>query len=237
VVLGQHAPGGLAEYMLCRSATLVEVPPDVDVDVAALAEPTAVAVRAIAKAGDLRGSTVAVVGSGVVGNLVVQVARAAGAAVVVLDPSARRRALAIAAGAESAAASGDEARQVTLDLTQGRMADVVIECAGRPAAFDDALSLTRRGGMTVLVGIHDSGAALPWRDVVLGEKHLVGSAAHMWDVDVASAVGLLSRGIVDPRPLVSETVGLHGVADALERLAVPNDLAKVLVDPQLEATQ
>ena len=56
--------GGLAHYMSCRSDTLVPVPGDLGVDIAAFAEPAAVAVRAVAKAGDLRGSTVAVVGVG-----------------------------------------------------------------------------------------------------------------------------------------------------------------------------
>ncbi len=231
VVLGQHAPGGLAELLVCRSATLVEVPADVPVEVAAFAEPTAVAVRAVAKAGDLRGATIVVVGAGVVGNLVIQVARGHGARVIALDPTPRRRDLARAAGAEAVAAGGGEAREVTSSLTSGRLADVVIECAGREAALADAFALTRRGGLVVLVGIHDSTPPLPWRDVVLAEKRVVGSAAHLWDVDVAAAVRLLASGVVDPRLLLSETVGLDGVAAALERLALPNDLAKVLVDP------
>src|SRR6218665_466403 len=99
VVLGQHASGGMAEYMVCRASTLVSVGPDVPVEVAALAEPTAVAVRAVAKISDLRGATVAVVGAGVVGNLVVQVARGVGAQVLVLDPSATQRNRALEVGA------------------------------------------------------------------------------------------------------------------------------------------
>ncbi|MGC5170066.1 SMP-30/gluconolactonase/LRE family protein [Microbacterium sp. DT81.1] len=71
-----HAPGGLAEYMLCRAATLVPVPDHLAPDVAVFAEPVAVAVRALSKADELRGATVVVVGAGVVGSLLVQVARA-----------------------------------------------------------------------------------------------------------------------------------------------------------------
>lgn len=231
VVLGMHAPGGLAEFMICRSSTLVGVPDDVAADIAAFAEPTSVAVRAVAKAGDLRGATVAVVGAGVVGNLIVQVARAAGARVLVSDPSPRQRELALGAGADLAAADGAEATALLADATDGRLADVVFECAGRVRAFDDALSVTRRGGTAVLVGLNAENPALPWRDVVLGEKRLIGTAAHMWDVDVASAVQLLGNGTVDPRHLIDEIVGLPEVPGVLERLAQPNDLAKVLVDP------
>jgi len=231
VVLGQHAPGGMAEYMVCRANTLVGVGPDVPVEVAALAEPTAVAVRAVAKISDLRGATVAVVGAGVVGNLVVQVARGMGAQVLVLDPSATQRNRALEAGAAAVAASGDEFRGVVAGYTGGRLADAVFECAGRPAAIADALSVTRRSGTTVLVGISDATPPLPWRDIVLSEKRVVGTAAHVWDTDVVTAVRLLSTGVVNPRPLISETVGFAGVAEAFARLAAPGDLAKILVDP------
>jgi threonine dehydrogenase-like Zn-dependent dehydrogenase len=231
VVLGMHAPGGLAELMVCCSATLVEVPAGVDADLAAFAEPTSVAVRAVAKAGDLRGATIAVVGAGVVGNLIAQVARGSGARVAVQEPSATRRDLVKHVGVELAVAGFGEARERLADLTRGRMADVVFECAGRDEAFTDAVALTRRGGTTVLVGLRDSMPPLPWRDIVLGEKRLLGTAAHMWDVDVATAVKLLADGIVDPRQMVSEVVPLSAVGAALERLAQPNELAKVLVDP------
>lgn len=234
VVLGMHAPGGLAEYLVCRSASLVEVPEDLPVDVAAFAEPTAVAVRAAAKVEQLRDTTVAVVGAGVVGNLIVQVARAAGARVVVSDPSARQRELALAAGAEVAAGGGAETAAALAVVTGARMADVVFECAGRKRAFADALALTRRGGTAVLVGLSADEPTLPWRDLVLSEKRLVGSAAHLWDHDVATAVRHLATGAVDPRPMLDEVVGLSDVPAVLERLAQPNDLAKVLVDPTRE---
>lgn len=231
VVLGMHAPGGLAEHMLCRSASLVEVPAHLEPDVAVFAEPVSVAVRALAKAGDLRGAAVVVVGAGVVGNLLVQVARAAGALVVAQDPSAGRRTLAVGAGATAVGADHDETARALLDLHHGRLADVVFECAGREQSFADSIALTRKGGTVVLVGLSADDPALPWRDVVLGEKRLLGTAAHLWDIDVATAVRLLADGTVDPRPLISAVVPLDGVVDALEQLAVPNNLAKVLVDP------
>jgi len=230
VVLGMHDDGGLAEQMVCRSDTLVSVPEGVPVDVAVFAEPTSVAVRAVAKAGDLRGATVAVVGAGVIGNLVAQVALAAGAQVVVQDPHKIRRQRApwpsVGAAADRAAAA-----RLILDVHGGRLADVVFECAGRPQALHDAIALARRGGTVVLMGLCAEEPSIPWREVVLGEKRLVGSAAHIWDVDVASAVRLLATGTVDPRPLVSQVVGLEEVSAVLEELARPNELAKVLVDP------
>ena len=230
VVLGMHDDGGLAEQMVCRSDTLVAVPEGVPVDVAVFAEPTSVAVRGVAKAGDLRGATVAVVGAGVIGNLVGQVALAAGAQVVVQGPHQTRRER-LPWPAVAAAADGAAAADLILDINGGRLADVVFECAGRPQALHDAITLARRGGTVVLMGLSAEEPTIPWREVVLGEKRLMGSAAHIWDVDVASAVRMLANRHVDPRPLVSRVIGLEEVAGVLEELARPNELAKVLVDP------
>lgn len=234
VVLGQHAPGGLAHFMDADAKTLVTVPDHLSADIAAFAEPTSVAVRAVAKAGDLRGATVAVVGAGVVGNLIAQVARAHGCTVIAVDPAEHRQALARETGAHHAVGNRDGAQALLNVLTQTAGADVVFECAGRAPAFEDSVALTRRGGTTILVGLNAEDPTLPWRDVVLSEKRLIGTAAHIWDRDVSTAVQMLASGIVDPAPLLSQVVGLDGVADALDRLATPNTLAKVLVDPWKE---
>ncbi|UNK70469.1 alcohol dehydrogenase catalytic domain-containing protein [Microbacterium sp. H1-D42] len=236
VVLGQHADGGLAEYMVCRAATLVPVPDTLSPDTAAFAEPTAVAARAVAKAGDLRGTTVIVVGAGVVGNLIAQVARGHGALVITQDPAPHRREIAATMGFATAA-ERHESAQLCAEHSAGRLADVVFECAGRQQSLDDAISLTRRGGTTVLVGLDPEPAAFPWRDVVLGEKRLIGTAAHMWDVDVLAAVRLLASGVVDPSPLLSRVVAMDAAASALDELAAPNHLAKVLVDPQMHSAE
>jgi len=230
VVLGQTADGGLAEFVRCRADTLVIVPSTLSIDIAAFAEPTAVAVRAIAKAGDLRGCTVAVVGAGVVGNLIAQVARVHGARVIATDTASWRLDLASDTGIPTA--SVETIAQVLGELTRGRMADVVFECAGRDASFALSATLARRGGAIVLVGIGNALPTFPWREVVLREQRLIGSAAHVWDVDVATAVELLASGQVDPAPMISRIVGLDDVAATLEGMTTSAHLAKVLVDPQ-----
>ena len=230
VVLGQTADGGLAEFIRCRVETLVIVPPGLSIDVAAFAEPTAVAVRAIAKAGDLRGSTVSIVGAGVVGNLIAQVARANGARVMATDTVEWRRELAGRSGILTMTV--ENSVENIAGLTGGRMADVVFECAGREPSFALATTHARRGGTIVLVGIGNTTPAFPWRQVVLQEQRVIGSAAHVWDVDVATAVELLAAGHVDPSPMISRVIGLDEVVATLDELATSAVLAKVLVDPQ-----
>ncbi len=224
VVLGLQADGGLAEFMLAEAGTCVVVPAALDLDVAVFAEPTAVAVRGVRKCGDLAGASVAVVGLGTVGNLVVQVAAASSATEVIgVDPSLRRRELAEQLGATAALAP---------DPGLIGIADVVVDCAGTDQSARDAIAMARTGGTIVMIGTGSEDVSLPLRSVVLKEKRILGSAAHVWDEDVQAAVALLARGVVRPQQLISRVVSLADVVEdgflALER---DTDLIKVVAAP------
>lgn len=230
-VRGQQQDGGLADFMVAEAATCIEVPAGMDSEVACFAEPAAVAVRAVRKAGDLAGATVAVLGGGTIGNLVAQVALASScASVVVIDPLEQRRELADRVGA-FACGVGPEATALVRDGTGGRGADVVVECSGVQSGPAEALKLSRRGACVVLVGFRGGEFAVPWLDVVLHERVLLGSAAHVWDVDVAGAMALLARGVVDPRPLHSATIGLDAAAAGFARLDADPTITKLMVRP------
>ncbi|MBN6052110.1 alcohol dehydrogenase catalytic domain-containing protein, partial [Nonomuraea sp. RK-328] len=226
--LGLQGDGGLADYLVAPAARCVPLPAGMPPGVAVFAEPAAVAVRALDKAGDVSGATVAVVGAGAIGLLVAQVAGSRGAAAVVaVEPDPRRRAVARSYGLVDVA-PGDAAGAVR-ELTGGRGADVVVESAGVAAAVADALSLCRRGGTTVLLGVTPGRVAIPALDVVLGEKRVVGSASHRWDTDVRAAVALLHGGHIRVDRLPVQTVPLaeavpRGLADP------PRDVLKTVVD-------
>jgi (R,R)-butanediol dehydrogenase / meso-butanediol dehydrogenase / diacetyl reductase len=233
VVLGLQEDGGLAEYIVARADTCVPVPHSLGADIAALAEPTSVAVRAVRKMGDPVGSRVLILGAGTIGLLVAQVARAAGARLIAaVDPRADRRALALDLGADVAFDSRKLKRSLD-DVMAGVGPDVVLECSGAPGSAGRAMRLTRRGGIAILVGFHGRGESFDLLDTVLGEKRVLGSAAHLWDEDVSVAVDLLARGKVDARPLISAKIRLDRVVeDGLERLGDPDaTMLKILVTP------
>lgn len=226
VIIGLQRDGGLAELMVADASTLLVVPGNVSPDAAAFAEPLSVAVRALRKAGDLSGKRVCVVGAGTIGQLVVRTVRGKGASTVVaIDPQLPRRVLAADGGA-TATLTPDEARDARL------VADVVIECSGNAAAVAAAFDVVSPGGVVVLVGTGPEHVPFPVRRVVLSEVHVVGSAAHVWDVDVAAAVSLLASGAVDPRALLTACVPLERAsAEGFERLAADPSVLKILVHP------
>lgn len=220
VVTGQHVDGGLADYVVARADRLVEVPAGLDPRHAALAEPLAVAVRAVRKAGSLLGARVVVLGGGAVGALVAQVARVAGAEpVVVVEPDASRRRLAARWRFEALwAATPDERGAAVRERVADPGPDVVFECSGHVGAAREAVALCRPGGLTVLLGVQRRPEPVDVLGLVLGERRVVGSAAHMWDDDVAVAVRLLARAAVDVAPLISAVLPLADVVAAFERV-------------------
>lgn len=232
-VAGLQADGGLSEYVAAEAATCVPVPSGLRADVAALAEPTSVAVRALRKVSHPIGSSLLVIGAGTIGLLVVQVARSSGGGTVIaVDPDARRRELALALGADSAF-EPTELEELSAETTEGIGPDVVVECSGVPGAAREAMRLARRGGTTVLVGLHGRGESFDLLNTVLGEKRIVGSAAHLWDEDVATAVEMLSRGSVADAPLLTTHLTLDRIDEGLDALedTSTNAVLKVLVTP------
>lgn len=223
--------GGFAEFIVSEARSCVPVPEHVDVDIAAFAEPTSVAVRALGKVPTLAGSMVAVVGAGVLGQLVTQLALVGGAvAVIAIDPVGTRRELAAFWGAETC--TPEEAVERVAARTDGRGADVVVECAGAPGTLAAAVELSRPGATVVVVGLHSGVEPVPMLPLVLEERHLVGSAGHVWDVDIASAVALLARGAVEVLPMRSVVVPLtEVVGSGFERLRTDPTTLKVLVSP------
>lgn len=229
---GVQLDGGFAHFMVADAATLVPVPDGLDVDRAVFAEPLAVAIRSLRKAGDVVGAVVCVMGAGVFGGLSCQVAANFGAAsVIAVDRSAAHLRAARQLGATEAVRPELAARAV-LAASGGRGADIVVETTGGPKRVGEAVRLSRRGGTVALLGLRDADAPLPLVDVVVGERRLIGIAGHIWDHEVTAAVRMLAEGHVDPRPLISTIAPLDRIVeDGFARLATDRDTLEVLIDP------
>src|SRR5580692_4104284 len=223
--LGLHGDGGLAELCNAPARMCLPVPDTVADDEAALAEPLAVAVRALRRGGLRPGERVAVVGAGAVGLLAVQAALAFGAErVSVVEPLAERRALAVRLGADCA---------VPPEEAASLEADVAVECAGTPDGVLTALAALGTGGRAVLLGIITEAVPIVPMDLVRGEKTLIGSLSHVWDEDFRIALGLLGRGAVAAAPLITDRIPLAAaVTGGLALLRdEPEKHVKILVRP------
>jgi len=148
--LGSRCDGAFAEYVVAPVWNLCPLPDEVALEEGAMMEPAAVAVHALKRSGMKLGDTVVVFGPGTIGMIMAQVARAAGAAQVVLVGRSENK-LQFArenVGVELTCNSQtDDVVKYVNDLTAGRGADVVIEGTGRPI---DAQPVLRRHAPTMV---------------------------------------------------------------------------------------
>jgi len=148
--------GCLRDYLCWPAELAIKIPDSMSLDEAAIVEPLAVGIHAVRLADVKPGDTVAVLGAGAIGLSVLQAAAIAGAGrVIVSEPIPERREVARALGATEVIGSAEACTQFAR-LTDGRGADVVIECTGENEPVRESCRIVRVLGRVVVVGIPDS---------------------------------------------------------------------------------
>lgn len=225
---GIDVPGSLADYVALPAAVLHVVPAGVPARLAALVEPLAVAVHAVARSGLRAGDTVAVLGGGPIGVLTALVAAHAGAGrVVVGEPRTWRREVIAGLGLDVVPDGVDAAAHLA-SLTAGEGADVTFDTAGHPAVAAQLPGVTRVLGRIVIVGVHKQPAPVDLQAICFKEQTLVGVRVYTHE-DVAQAVRLVASGELGLERLPVAEFALKDVAAAFESAAAGQDNLKVLV--------
>jgi (R,R)-butanediol dehydrogenase/meso-butanediol dehydrogenase/diacetyl reductase len=219
---GVARDGGMAEFVTADQRSVHAVPDGLTVGQAAWTEPLALAVRAVAHGGVRPGTTVALTGTGAIGQLILQLVRGAGAGeTLVVEPSRLRRDVARACGAAEAIGPGD-------GPGVDRLYDVVFDCTGAADAFAASLALVVPGGRVVVLGSYPSPISLPG---IGGEASVVFSSVYRDDREFAAALRLLARGLIDVVPLTTSVLPLTSYREAFASLRDPERAVKVFLDP------
>lgn len=220
-----------ADYDVARAADLVRLPEGTG---PFPGEALGCAVNVVRRSGIRAGDTVAVVGAGFLGCLIVQLAKAAGARVIAV--SRRRSALETAAamGAEETVALEEPVVERVEELTGGNLCDVTIEAAGVQETLDLAGPLTRTRGRLVIAGFHQDGSRQVdmrfwnWRGLDVVNAHERDPAVYVEGIREAAAA--VAEGRLDPTPLYTHRFGLEEVDAALDAAVErPDGFIKALV--------
>ena len=208
--IGLHSDGAFAGFLLVPGYTLHRVPDGVGDHAAAVVEPLAVGLHGLRRGRFGAGDSVVVVGFGMVGAAAALVAAAIGAArVVVVEASAARAEAARKAGATDVLAPGESLRAEVLARTEGRGADVVLDCTGRASALPASVELSRRGGRVVVCGLAHEPSAIRADRLVYFEREVVGSLGYRHDHE--AVLGLLAAGKLDVGWLFAPDIGLEDI--------------------------
>ncbi len=224
--------GAFAEYVVVPERIVYRLPDELSFTEAAMLEAVSVGLHAVRVADLGGGETALVIGSGMIGLLTLQAARAGGCSrVFVADIDPSRLKLAHDMGADEVIhGSGVDVIAEVHRLTAGKGVDVVFEAVGRNETIASSIDSVRKGGTVVLIGNITPEVKLPLQKVVSRQIRLQGTAASSGEYP--EAIELMRTGAIRVGPLITAVAPLEDGPQWFERLhrGEPN-LMKIVLTP------
>jgi len=231
VALGVNIPGGFAEHCVVPVTQAYQIPKELPLAHAALAEPLACCLRGADLAGIQQGDRVVIFGAGPMGALMLQLARMQGASeVIVVDPQQGRRRRAEQLGAAAALDPKSDDLVAALRTQYKDGVEVVFDCSGNTAAIRQALQLVMRGGTLMLFGVCDKDADLAVNPFWVNDNEITIRGSYNNPNTMSRALDLLVSGRVNAAGVVTHRYPLKDSLEAF-RCTGGDECLKVMVEP------
>ncbi len=227
--LGIDTPGAFQSSWTVPAFTLHRLPDGVDLRLAALAEPLAVACHDVRRGEVHEAETVVVIGGGPIGLLIALVARGEGARVVLSEVNPARLELAAAVGFETVDPDATDLAAAVEAMTGGAGADVVFEVSGSTAGALAMTQLTALRGRIVVVAIYSEPTPVRLFDFFWKELQLRGARVYEPE-DFERAIELLASGTLPLDRLISRVEPLDRLPSLFAELDRSSHDVKVLID-------
>ncbi len=230
---GHEFHGAFAEYIMAAPHAVFKVPEILTMEEAAMMEPLATSVRGVRQAGVNPGTTVLVIGGGIIGATTAQMARVAGALTVVMGEAIMERVLPLKARGicdEVVDTTKEDALEALKAANGGALYDYVFECAGAGPAMAMALNAVKIGGTIGLIGANPADYPLNMRLPVIKEIRIQGSYAYD-EVDFKHGMDLVCAGRLSVKEYSNRLIKLEDTPQMFEDLRTHkvNDY-RVMVD-------
>lgn len=218
-----HVQGAFRSELVCEASQAIPVGEGISLSELAFAEPLAVCLHAIRRAGDLIGKRVLITGAGPIGCLCVLAARRAGAAqIIVTDVVDQTLAVARKIGADETINTSNSPELLrSYELNKGYF-DVLFEASGNNHAFNSAILCVRPRGVVVQVGL---GGEFTFMMNTIVAKELDLRGTFRFHEEFATAVRFICENLVNVSPLLTETVPLQ---QAVRGFELANDRTKAM---------
>ncbi len=224
-------PGGFAERMVLSESMMVPVPDGLSAQHAALTEPLAVGIHAVARARIRAPDSAVVIGCGPVGLAVIAGLRLENIEpIVAADFSPMRRSLAEHMGAHVVVDPAERSVFTAWSQVASARPPVVFECVGVSGIVPGIIREAPRQARVVVVGVSMEEDRIKPMVAIVKELSLRFAFGYLPD-EFAQTLHAIADGKIDVEPLITSRVGLDGVAGAFEELEHPDRHAKILVEP------
>lgn len=232
------AAGAYSEYMVLTEEFLIPVPDATTTEAAALAEPLAVAIHAVAKA-QLNGQDIAMVmGCGPIGLATIAALKMRGIEhIIAADFSPKRRTLANDMGATVVVDPAVDSAFTALNDAVGDNGKnaVIFECIGAPGLLAKICTDAPTNARVVIAGVCTEDDT--FNPFVAMQKELnIQFVFYYQPEEFAQALQVLADDKINWRPFITGKVGLNGINTAFESLLNPENHAKILIDPRLSGS-
>lgn len=231
---GNYEPGGFSEFIRVPAENVKYgtflLPPEMTYSDATMIEPLGCVIRGQRIAGLKENHSVLIIGSGISGLLHIQLAKLKGVKIIATDINEYRLRKATEFGADYVIDANRYSVEELKNVNDGRLADIVIVCAGAEKAVSDAFSSIDRNGKILFFAIPNADLALPfarfWRDEIT-VAFSYGAAPE----DLKNALELISSGKINIREMITHKIPLSEIERGFKLASSGKDSLKVVVIP------
>jgi L-iditol 2-dehydrogenase len=234
-LVGSNMPGACSEYVKIPAENLIHIPDGVSFEEAAMTEPLTTALYGIEKLGITKGDSVAVLGCGPIGLLVVQLAKNEGASTVFCtDIKDYNLKIAGQFGATCINARKENAAKKIMESTGGLGVDRVIETSGAKPSVMSTFEIAKKGGKIVQLGILTEPISISlWYQFMTKDLELAGFSSGQFEPRLyRKGLELISKGKISVKPIITHTLPLTKAKEAFEMLSEGKEgVLKVMLSP------
>ncbi|PWV95842.1 2-desacetyl-2-hydroxyethyl bacteriochlorophyllide A dehydrogenase [Paenibacillus cellulosilyticus] len=227
--LGIETPGAFQTYWTVPAFTVHKLPESLDLKLAAMVEPLAVACHDVRMGSVEKGDFVLVIGGGPIGALIAMAARENGARVLVSEINPYRLELLGRLGFETVNPLDRDVLELVNGLTAGKGADVVFEVTSTQAGAELMTKAAKTRGRIVVVGIFNKPPAVDLHRFFFRELQLYGARVYETE-DFASAIKLADEGRLPLGELITDVLPLEQVEDGFRKMESGGNAMKILLN-------
>jgi len=228
--LGTTEDGAMREFLNVKADRIHILPDNVSYEGGAIVEPLSIAIHAIQQSGFKIGDNAAVIGTGPIGLLIIQVLKVSGASkIFALEPvdSKQKKALELGADKVFKPNAWNKIRRLTNKIGP----DQVYDCVGLSSTFTTSLSLIKKGGCITIIGMHDSSYEIKNAGLLIINSIIIKGTFGYNQDDYETAISLLEQKKINVESLITNRIKIDEVPQIFEKLGnPPHDELKVLVD-------